>query len=518
MAWRYLFREGIGANRRCLDVGCGTGILGVQLALNHAATCAAIDIDAGRSRTRSPTRSATASATASRPPPSTSTRGSRRSATRSSSPASPSADRSVPAAAPATGGWTTGAGRCSTTCSPSCRTRLRPRASRTSCSSRSSPSSTRPSCWPPRAGVRGGGLHGRSAIPPECDDSRAQVARVEQLSDAYHLGSASRARWSPTCSRSGTPGERVVSSADELGGRRLDRGYELTGRARPRASPPSRRDAGRRAAGGRRAAARSSLRGRPRRRPRWRSTASLLSRVDDGALIVEALHVRQAAAAADALDRGCGRPVALGYPVVEGELLAAGDAAASPPPRPAEPPGALGRDALGRRTSSRRSSSAAAPSASSTAIAPARRRRAGDATRWRVRRGFGDVYERAVLLRRLRTQRAGAAPGRDWADARSVELTTRRDRPRARPRDAEPAARPGRRPSRGSHDLLTRARGGGARPHGPRRVERRHRPRARRLRGHGQVPRQEHPAQDECRPTGPRRPRYYLRFSLRGEN
>ena len=45
MAWRYLFREGIGANQRCLDVGCGSGILGVQLALNLAAHVRAIDID-----------------------------------------------------------------------------------------------------------------------------------------------------------------------------------------------------------------------------------------------------------------------------------------------------------------------------------------------------------------------------------------------------------------------------------------------------------------------------------------
>jgi len=45
MAWRHLFREGVGANQRCLDVGCGTGILGVQLALNLASHVRCIDID-----------------------------------------------------------------------------------------------------------------------------------------------------------------------------------------------------------------------------------------------------------------------------------------------------------------------------------------------------------------------------------------------------------------------------------------------------------------------------------------
>jgi S-methylmethionine-dependent homocysteine/selenocysteine methylase/SAM-dependent methyltransferase len=45
MVWRYLFREGVGAHQRCLDVGCGTGILGVQLALNGASHVRAIDVD-----------------------------------------------------------------------------------------------------------------------------------------------------------------------------------------------------------------------------------------------------------------------------------------------------------------------------------------------------------------------------------------------------------------------------------------------------------------------------------------
>jgi S-methylmethionine-dependent homocysteine/selenocysteine methylase/SAM-dependent methyltransferase len=45
MAWRYVFREGIGAHQRCLDMGCGTGILAVQLARNGAAHVRALDID-----------------------------------------------------------------------------------------------------------------------------------------------------------------------------------------------------------------------------------------------------------------------------------------------------------------------------------------------------------------------------------------------------------------------------------------------------------------------------------------
>ena len=38
--------EGIGGHQRCLDVGSGTGLLTVQLALNGAAHVHAIDIDA----------------------------------------------------------------------------------------------------------------------------------------------------------------------------------------------------------------------------------------------------------------------------------------------------------------------------------------------------------------------------------------------------------------------------------------------------------------------------------------
>ena len=45
LTWKYLYREGIGAHQRCLDIGCGSGLLTVALARNGAAHVHAIDID-----------------------------------------------------------------------------------------------------------------------------------------------------------------------------------------------------------------------------------------------------------------------------------------------------------------------------------------------------------------------------------------------------------------------------------------------------------------------------------------
>ena len=45
LVWKHLFRERIGADKRCVDVGCGSGILAIQLARNGAIDVAAVDID-----------------------------------------------------------------------------------------------------------------------------------------------------------------------------------------------------------------------------------------------------------------------------------------------------------------------------------------------------------------------------------------------------------------------------------------------------------------------------------------
>jgi S-methylmethionine-dependent homocysteine/selenocysteine methylase/SAM-dependent methyltransferase len=45
LVWKHLLREQVGAGKRCLDVGCGSGLLTVQLALNGAESVHAVDIE-----------------------------------------------------------------------------------------------------------------------------------------------------------------------------------------------------------------------------------------------------------------------------------------------------------------------------------------------------------------------------------------------------------------------------------------------------------------------------------------
>jgi SAM-dependent methyltransferase len=45
LCWKHLFGSGVGQGADCLDVGCGSGILTIQLALNGARSVHAIDID-----------------------------------------------------------------------------------------------------------------------------------------------------------------------------------------------------------------------------------------------------------------------------------------------------------------------------------------------------------------------------------------------------------------------------------------------------------------------------------------
>ncbi len=45
LVWKYLFETGVGKGLECIDVGCGSGILAMQLALNGARSVHAIDID-----------------------------------------------------------------------------------------------------------------------------------------------------------------------------------------------------------------------------------------------------------------------------------------------------------------------------------------------------------------------------------------------------------------------------------------------------------------------------------------
>ena len=116
LVWKYLFRESVGAHQRCLDVGCGTGLLTIQLALNGAAHVHAIDIDHGgrleHADQRLPERRGRSRQ---RGAPSISFPGCRGALRRGRREPLPDAGRPVRAGCPPIARSTTGAATCSTT-------------------------------------------------------------------------------------------------------------------------------------------------------------------------------------------------------------------------------------------------------------------------------------------------------------------------------------------------------------------------------------------------------------------
>jgi DNA-binding CsgD family transcriptional regulator len=155
----------------------------------------------------------------------------------------------------------------------------------------------------------------------------------------------------------------------------------------------------------------------------------VLSRIDDGGLVAEAIHCGEGAGdAAQALSALQEAPVRLGYPLLEAEMLRRRRAVVVDEP---DGPEAAGRHAFsavmdwgehiatpivlegrvigflhGDRVVSR---------------TPLR-----DTERdglWRFALAFADIFERAVLRRRLRIQRQELRQVASWADARTSELS-----------------------------------------------------------------------------------------------
>jgi DNA-binding CsgD family transcriptional regulator len=153
----------------------------------------------------------------------------------------------------------------------------------------------------------------------------------------------------------------------------------------------------------------------------------VLSRVDDGALVAEAVHVSDGDAAGilGALKRA---PVRLGYPLLEAEMLRRRRAAIVPAPEDAD---AAARHAFAGVMAW--GEHLAAPvvlegrvigflhgdrAATDRPLAAADR----DGLQ-RFAAAFADIFERAVLRRRLRVQRQELRQVASWADARTSELS-----------------------------------------------------------------------------------------------
>jgi DNA-binding CsgD family transcriptional regulator len=173
----------------------------------------------------------------------------------------------------------------------------------------------------------------------------------------------------------------------------------------------------------------------------------LLSRVEDGWLVAEALHWEgDAKSAEQTLAHLRSAPVQIAYPLVEGELLRRRRAAIVTP-EDGEPTTRQANWEVMRWTTY-----LAAPVLMDGRVvgflhgdrADGALRAADREALSRFAEGFSDVYERAVLRRRLRVERQELRRIATWADARTAELSDgaidlARDR---QPADGEESDRP----------------------------------------------------------------------------
>jgi DNA-binding CsgD family transcriptional regulator len=155
----------------------------------------------------------------------------------------------------------------------------------------------------------------------------------------------------------------------------------------------------------------------------------VLSRIDDGGLVAEAIHCADGAGdAAQTLSALQEAPVRLGYPLLEAEMLRRRRAVV------VDEPG--GPEAAGRHAFSdvmRWGEHVATPIVlegrvigflhGDRAVSRTPLRDTERDGLWRFALAFADIFERAVLRRRLRVQRQELRQVASWADARTSELS-----------------------------------------------------------------------------------------------
>jgi DNA-binding CsgD family transcriptional regulator len=189
----------------------------------------------------------------------------------------------------------------------------------------------------------------------------------------------------------------------------------------------------------------------------------VLSRIDDGVLVAEAIHCGEGAGdAAPALGALQEAPVRLGYPLLEAEMLRRRRAVIVDEP---EGPEAAGRHAFSDVMNW--GEHVATPIVlegrvigflhGDRVVARTPLRETERDGLWRFALAFADIFERAVLRRRLRVQRQELRQVASWADARTselsdgaIDLAVERDAP------ADEPARGGHGGDAALRDLLTR--------------------------------------------------------------